>query len=306
MNLVTSLSGQFLKSQNGGGNHVPERIEEKRVTLATIKPECHLVQVRGEMLGADAMPRSHDAALEKRECGFDRVGCNAESVLVSNVFIGAMIDGFALRYLSLRKAGCVQDGFVGHDYVYIFADVLSHNVANALSCGVFDVNKLQISAPLHDADDDFFGLLCNSAFHAAPLAADVGFINLDCSVQHLADFGHGIADAVTEIPCGLIAAFVLSPDGALELVSTHALLCFAEKQRGEKPFLQGKMRVIEHSAGCNSKLIVAAFAVEELLFRGKFHGGHFAARALSTVRPAEPNKQFAAAFVGVKMLDQVN
>jgi hypothetical protein len=66
------------------------------------------------------------------------------------------------------------------------------------------------------------------------------------------------------------------------------------------------MAVVEYRARRDGKLIVATLAVKQLLGRGEFHGWHLAARTFDTVRPAEPNKQFPATFVSVKMLHQIN
>ena len=90
-----------------------------------------------------------------------------------------------------------------------------------------------------------------------------------------------------------------SPDRALDLHCAHALLGFAEQQRSEEPLLQGKMAIIENRAGGNGELVIAALAVEQLLGGFEFDGGHLAARAFNTVRPAQPDKQFAATFVSV-------
>jgi hypothetical protein len=143
------------------------------------------------------------------------------------------------------------------------------------------------------AESDAFALL---------LSAHIGFVDLDCSIQHLVNFGHGEADSVAEIPCG----FVADSQRALDLIRTHALLCFAEQKRSEEPFLQGKMAVIENRSRGNAKLIVAALAVEQLLRCGEFRGWHLAARAFNAVRPTETHEQFAATFVGVEKVYNVN
>jgi hypothetical protein len=81
---------------------------------------------------------------------------------------------------------------------------------------------------------------------------------------------------------------------------------FTEQQGGEKPLLQGEMRVIEDRAGRDGKLIIAGLAVEELFFRGEFHGGSFAARAFDSIRPAEPDQHLAALLVGIEQVYNVN
>ena len=218
------------------------RYEEKSVTLTTVETERHFIQVGRERcfwLTRCHVPTS--TALEKREGGFNRVSRDAEAVLVPDAFVGAVIDGLAFRYPSLRKAGSVQDGFVSYDHVYIFADVLGHHFADRLSGCIF--TWMNLSAPPRWTMP-ITTPPCSSwqpPHHAAPLAADVGFINLDCAVQHFVDFGHGVADTMAEIPCGL----VVDSEFPLHLVCRMALARFTEQQRSEKPFLQGEMAVIE-------------------------------------------------------------
>ena len=78
--LIVQSSCEPFEREHRGRNHVAQRIKEQSVGLSTIEPKCHLVQVGREMLRADAMPCAHNAALEQRECGFDRKeeGCGKD------------------------------------------------------------------------------------------------------------------------------------------------------------------------------------------------------------------------------------
>lgn len=270
--------------------------------FATIEAERHFVQIGREVLGADAMPRANDAALEKRECGFDGVGRDHKAVLMANVLFRFVIDCFTLRPLRFGKARGVQNRLVGHDHVNILADVLLHDFADRLRRALFHVDEFQIAAALDNSDDGFFVLAIVSGACSMTLTADVGFIYFDGSVQHLVDFGHGEADSMAEIPRG----FVTDSEGALDLIGAHSFFGFAEQQGSKKPLLQSQMRIVKDCSRRDGELIIAAFAVEQLLGRGEFHSGHFAAWALNTVGPAETHQQFPASFVGIKHLDYVN
>jgi hypothetical protein len=296
------LRSQGLKSQNRSGNHVAECIEEQSVRLATVESKCHFVQVGREMLGADTMPRSHDAALKERERGFDGIGCNHKPVLVPHVFISRMIDCFPFRDLRFGKSGSVEDGFISNDHIYVFADVLLHDFADRLRCAFFHVDEFQFAIAFDDADDYFLLPFAESDAFALLLSAHIGFVDLNGSVQHLMNFRHGETDSVAEIPCG----FVADSQRALDLIRAHTLLRLAEQERSEKPFLQGKMAVIEDRARGNAKLIVAALAVEQLLRGGEIDGWHFAARAFNAIRPTEAHQQFAALLIRVKEVYNVN
>lgn len=279
---------------------MPKRIKEKRVRLATVETERHFVEVGREMLRADTMPRSHDSTLEQRECRFDRVRRNHEAVFVSDVLFRTMVDFLPLRTLRDRQALIVENRFVRHDHIYIFADVLFEDFADCLGVGIADMDELQLPVALNDADDRLFVVAvvpCSDAFF---LSTDVGFIDFDGAVEHLLDLGHREADAVAKVPRGFVGALVVSPESPLHLQRGHAFLCFAEQQGGEKPLLQGKMAVVENRSGRNAELIIAALAVKQLLRGRKLDRFHLAPWALDAIGPAEPDKHLAALFVSIE------
>jgi len=111
---------------------------------------------------------------------------------------------------------------------------------------------------------------------------------------------------MTEIPRGFIGTFVLAPESPLELHGAHTLACFTEQQSGEKPLLQREMGVIEDRAGSDGELVIAVFAVKQLLRRRQFHGGHLAAWAFDAAGPTESDKEFATFFVSVKQVNNIN
>ncbi len=55
-------------------------IEEQIRAIPAIEQELHLFEVGRKMLGANSVPRSHDSALKKRECGFNRIRVNVSHV----------------------------------------------------------------------------------------------------------------------------------------------------------------------------------------------------------------------------------
>src|SRR6266853_240642 len=92
-----------------------QSINKQIRTIAAIEPESHFVQVGREMLGADLVPASDDAALEQRESGFDGVRRNASTVLISGILFGTVVDGFMFSH----------DASSFHD-VFISAPVVRH------------------------------------------------------------------------------------------------------------------------------------------------------------------------------------
>ena len=66
------------------------------------------------------------------------------------------------------------------------------------------------------------------------------------------------------------------------------------------------MGVIEDRCSSNRELIVALFAVKQLLLGCEFYHGTMAAQAFRAIRPAQAHKQLAALGIGIKQIDYVN
>lgn len=278
-----------------------QSIQEQVRILPTIEPKGHFVQIGGEMLCGDAMPCSDDAALEQGERRFDGVRMNVP-VYIDFRFV------FDCLVLSLERSiaqGCrVGVEFVGHNEVNVLAHRLSNVLRQSASLNVLRVEEPQIAAALPDADYDLFFGISESWLAVTFLTrTDVGFVYLDSAIHHRAFyFFHRGPDAMAEIPCG----FVADSECALDLICGHALTRLTEKQSSDKPFLQGKMRVIKDRAGSDRELIVASLAVKQLLRCSEFRNWPFASQTFNSVRPAKAHKKFAAFIVGIEQVYNVN
>ena len=270
-------------------------IEEQIGALPAIKPKAHLFQIRREMLSGNFVPSADDAALQERESRFNGVRVD----IPTDIFF-RMANGLVEFSLVYGKREQVDNGFIGDDDFYILADVLGNYFADGFGgCGV-NMEHPQISIALANADDNhLFG-----AWHPATgFSADVGFVDLDSSVEHfLLALNHCRSDAMAEVP----SRFVAHSDSTLNLSGRHTFLRFAEQVRREKPFSKRQMRIIEHSTGSDRKLIVTIFAVEELLFRFQSDRRGLAAQATRAFRPAETNEQFAALIFGAEQDIYIN
>src|SRR6266542_7144748 len=87
---------------------------------------------------------------------------------------------------------------------------------------------------------------------APPIAAYVGLVHFHdplegrgCGVLH------GLADAVEEIPRGLVA----HSDGALDLVRTDAILGFDHHVGGQKPPSERQMAALKDRARCDTEVV---------------------------------------------------
>ncbi len=58
-----------------------QRIDEQVLVISPVEPEAHFIKIRGKMLCAEFVPRSHNAPLEKRESVFNRVRMNIYALL---------------------------------------------------------------------------------------------------------------------------------------------------------------------------------------------------------------------------------
>lgn len=283
---------------------MPQRIQKQVRTFPAIEAERHLVQIGQKMLGADLVPASHDAALQKRECRFDGVRCDARTMLVSRVFPCQMVNDFVFGG---PRCVFVCWQAVGNNHFHIGAHVLFDVFSQRAAFGILSVEESQITVTLTKADDDLLRFAGGFRSESLQFSADIGFVHLDSTVKHrLIHFFHGGTDAMAKVPSRLIGTLVLTPDRALELQGAHALLGFAEQKRREKPLLERQVGVIKNCASGNGELVIAILAIEELLRRLQFHDSHLAARALNATGPAEPDKQFAAFFVSVEQLDKIN
>ncbi len=281
-----------------------QSINKQIGAVPAIEAELHLCEVSGQMLSADLVPRSDNAALQEREGRFDCVSRDASAILVSGVFLGSVVDGFVSV---LSNGGFIGGQFVSDDYVYVGANVLLDVLRQRSLTSIFGVEETNIAAALTDSDNDLFlSILAPMLFEVALLSANIRFVHLDRAVQHRALYlFHGRTDAVTEIPCRLVTALVLSPDGALELQCTHSLFRFTQKQGRHKPDRQRQVGVIEDRTGQNGELIDAGLAKEKLFRSRQFDSIGLAAGAAYTFGPAEPLEQFAALFIGREHLGNV-
>ncbi len=251
-----------------------QSIEEQIRTIPAIEPEGHFFKIGREMLGAEPVPCPHDAALEKRERGLNRVGVNVshnvDLALVAYCLVGAASESGFHHGLGISAP------FVGHNHVNVFADVLADIFCETSRLRIGSMEKAQISATLTDANDDFLVFPYSCAL-TAPFASLC--------------FNHGRSDSMAEIPCCLVAA---DSDGALNLASRHAFLGFAEQKRSGKPFRKGQMGIVKDRASGHAELIIAVLAVKELLFSLQLDHGAFTAQAAWPFREAQAGKQFAA------------
>lgn len=244
------------------------------------------------MLRAYTMPATHDAALEQRERGFNCVGVSValgvDAELVPNRLVPSLLAEF-------HRSTTVCAGVISKKYVEIFAQVLFDVLLERSTASIFCVEESKFAATLADSNDDFLVIEAGRLALVPELSADIGFVHFDFAVEHRSlRFDHRVPDAVAEVP----RCFIADSERPLNLASAHALLGLAQQKRSHEPFRQREMAVIEDRARRNGELVIALFAVEELLFGLKLYHVHFAARAARTFGPAQTSQQLPAAIFG--------
>jgi len=259
--------------------------------LSAIESEGHLSAIGLQMLRADLMPRSDNAALQEREGRLDGIGMDVP------VHIDAEAVPDCLVLCLYSHAPChaaIEVVIVREQYIQVLTDVLADKLFERSARYIFRMEESQIAAALPDADYGFFLGATPANPRPVSATADVGFIYFNLAAEHRPlTFHHRGADSMTEIPCG----FVADSECALNLASRHALLGLAEQERSYKPLCERQVGVVEYRASGHSELVVAILAVEELLFGFQFDSGHLAARALRASGPAQPRQQLAALFL---------
>ncbi len=269
-----------------------QSIEEQIGAVPAIKPKFHFFQVGRKMFGTDSVPRSHNAALEQRESRFDGISVNVPH----DVHAGTVVDSPVILAASLPHCGDIGHMVVSENYLDILTDILSDIFGERTRLRIVGMEESQIAITFADADYDFFILHAIGATLPQRSTADIGHIHLNLAVKHgFIGLRHGMADAVTEIPCRFVSA---DSKRALNLAGGHTLLRFAEEKCCSKPRRQWQVRIIENCSSGDGELIVTVFAIEELLFGFQFDHRAFAAQAAWTFREAQARQEFAALGIG--------
>jgi hypothetical protein len=274
-------------------------VNEQIGVLPAIEAKLHLFQVGRKMLGANPVPRSHDAALEERESGFNRIGVNVSH----HVHARTVVNLFVICPLGFPHSRFVRGGIIRENDFHVLTDILADVPSECSALCVSGVEEAQIAVALADAYDHFFVVHASDTAFALVPSADVRNVHLDLPIQHrFIGLRHGVADAMAEIPRRLVA----HSDRALNLASGHALLRFAEQVRSKKPLAERQVRIIEHGAGSYRELIITVFAIEELLVGIQLDHWPLAAQAFRAIGPAETDEKLAALIIGCKKSVYIN
>jgi hypothetical protein len=253
--ILSSRRSEFLVFDVLRFQHLEKRIAEQVRVFAVIETEAHFIKVGLQMLCADFMPCSDDAALEQRERALYGVRVyvanGVDAILVLDRFVFA-------EHASLGDSGRVSSELIGHDYVNIMRDVFFYVLRQCAALYVLSMEEAESAATLTDADDNFFFALgmTDLVLMSALLSTDESFIDFDRTAQSRAilSSGHRSADSVAQVPSGFVTLF---PEHPINLTGRDALLRFGHQIGNEEPFSQRQVGIVEHGVHCHGKLVMA-------------------------------------------------
>src|SRR5258707_5495225 len=256
-------------------------VNEQVRPFAGIETEGHFVEIGRKILGTDVVPCSGNAALEKREGRFNRVGMN----VAVNINARLVIDRSMLsNWHGIVNGLLVSRPFISHKDLKVSSDVLANVAGKCAALSVLRVEQAKLAAALTNTDHDFLVMRWLFASNHPALATDKRLIHCNRTTKHRGiDDLHCFADAMAQIPRG----FVAHAKHSLDLIRAHALARLAEQIDRTEPLDKGQVRIVEYGVRGYGKLVVALFAVEKV-FRGFERCCRaFAARAFRAHWPAE-------------------
>lgn len=235
------------------------------------------------MVGADNRP------FEQAPDAFNRIGMD----ITANPFLTTMVNAVVLGISKIYRLKSGRG--ISVNALCLGTDVLLQEMGHSRGVHALFDFQADWTATLDCSHDR--RLVPDIAFtHALAAAAVPRIVVFDRALQWLGvNFFHGRADAVAEIPRGLIAA---NSQRALNLIRGDAFTGFAHKVDGEKPRFERQMRVVENRSSHNRKLVRAFHAFMLFLLSKPTDFARIAARAARAVRPPQPPQKLFAALVG--------
>jgi hypothetical protein len=295
-------------------------VKEDVGVLAIIEAPRKLVQIQGQVFGADVVIGADDPALQKRPETLNRISMNPSS----HVFAPRMINGFVRQTFFLQMAVCGV--FVCSNKADFVRNRFAHESPERIESGIFDHLAGDIAFARDRADDHRFvaqiTALCVAALVPVTIlifATDPRFVGFDFAHQlrkiivreHRAN---AMAHIEGGLVCGLLPVLFEHP---LDLQGAHSFLGLANQIDDFKPEREFVVCVLEHGSDERRKAIAGllrAFvylagspvhnlraALTDPIPRAMLDSDYLAAsasRAFHSARPAKANQQFHALVLG--------
>src|SRR5712664_726376 len=127
-------------------------INEQVGAISAIEAEFHLFKIGREMLCAKPVPRSHDAALEKRESGFDSIGVNIshniDALAVSNLLV--------ILHARLPNRRVIRGSIISKNHFHVLAYIVTDVLRECATLCISGMEEAEIAVALTNANDHFF------------------------------------------------------------------------------------------------------------------------------------------------------
>src|SRR5205823_6854363 len=109
--------------------------------------KLHLLQVSGEMFGANSVPSANDSALKQRERRFYGISVNVTSY-IDLIFVA---NGLVPISLTAHCEG-IRGMFIGDNHINIFAHIVCNNLVDGVGLYIVCMDEANVAAALPDAD----------------------------------------------------------------------------------------------------------------------------------------------------------
>lgn len=266
--------------------------------FAVVIAEVKLLRITLQVLRADMVVDTIDAALEDRKVTFNRVGV----CVAAHVFARAMVHNIVAG--KHRRDKAVLAFAVRHQARFCGVQLRGKDRAQIIGIDGSQVHGAHLAATLDQREHHLFAHAADvlavalAAVFVALFSAHIGFVRLHrsaASAEHPARSLHRFADAVRHEPRGL----VLNAKRTLELVAGATLFAGADQVDRLHPLMQWNLGALKYSSHGHGELATAVLALHQprtvrlALQRVVILAHDAAMRAYRAVRPTHGFKVFA-------------
>ena len=293
-----TLRSQFLVSDVLRTHNTLERVYKDMGIVSVVIPPLELFYVAVHVLNTHLVKRPYDRPLKQAPYAFNAVGMN----IADYPFLFGVIDG-------LVSGIVVSDSNVGAKFVCVDSfDFILNGSPDEVMDGLFpdvrDTLNTHSPAPLDSTGNPCLVALVavTYVFFLSAYQCLIHFNHTDKRRTFKQFVSHCLTNPVAEIPSGLVG----NAERSLHLVSGNALLGFAHKIDGDKPFAEREMGIMHNGSAHNGKLVSATSALPAVVLFKLQCLYATATGTTNTVRPANVLKSFAALVVSLKIIYQGN
>ena len=216
---TSGSSNEFLVLKVLGSQEFQERVAEQVRVFTIVETEAHFIQIGLQVLCANTMPRSHNAALKQRKCGFNPVRVD----VTVHIFAVAVTNSFVFcKHASVMQRLRVSLKFVRHNYINVSRDVFLDVLRQGSRLHILGMKEPEFSPALLDTDNHLLFALRMADFVLMAALHSVSTVEgLDQPWSRLARQVGRMQVSSTLMDCVYIASGVVAPRGWRPIASTH-------------------------------------------------------------------------------------